>query len=204
MYLGQGESRGEINDEIALEIANGDEVGIRNQIAPAENRGVRGDVGGAEFDEDVEGGEEVDDAARDHQDSGQVVLHGQAVPARHEAEQVEEERIHEQRDQAYGEEDAVPFVHDFAARVQDLPPPFLLPLVDQGGRLRVVHLERWRGSCIIVMVEGWKGAGGKEAEAVKFVKREPNERLICIGWMFMNNYKNGMCDGRTKFKILTN
>lgn len=108
VYLGEGECRGEINDEIALDIANGDEVGI----TPAEDGGVGSHVGGAEFDEDVEGGEEVDDAALDHKDSGEVVLHGEAVAARHEAEKVEEERVHEERDEADGEEDAVPFVDD--------------------------------------------------------------------------------------------
>lgn len=80
----------------------------------------------------MDGGEEVDHCARQHEETGEVVFHTEAVVVEIEADEVEEEGIDVEGDHADGKEDAVPSVDDFAAWIEDLAPPFLLMVVEEG------------------------------------------------------------------------
>lgn len=89
-------SGSEINGEIALQITKGNESRIGDQITPTEDSGIGGNIGSAEFNEDVEEGEEVDDGSGSDEKAGPAVVHGEAIAAGHEPQQVKEEGIHEE------------------------------------------------------------------------------------------------------------
>lgn len=122
-YLGQGEGGEEINDEIGLEVARGDLLGIGDEFFVAVNTRHRGDEGGAEFEDHVEEEEEVGDGAADGDEDAeeQVVLHARLVPGHGD---VEVEGVQKQCRETWVQKRAVPFSYELWPRVQYLVPPW--------------------------------------------------------------------------------
>lgn len=115
-------SGSEINDEVGLEIPDGDLSGVHDKIAAAENPRAGGDEGGAELDEHVEEVEEVGEGADEGDDDGEAVVGREAGVAFDEGE-VEVERVDEERNNADYEEDVVPDGYNVGVRVQNLVAP---------------------------------------------------------------------------------
>ncbi|KAG6395965.1 hypothetical protein SASPL_142099 [Salvia splendens] len=121
--LGEGEGGGEVDDEVGLEVAEGDLAGVHDELAAAEDAGAGGDEGHAELHEEVEEVEEVGDGAEvgDEDGGGDVDVHaGGAVL---NVGEVEVEGVDEEGDQARDQEDVVPQIDDVAVGVQDLVVP---------------------------------------------------------------------------------
>ncbi|GER30386.1 protein-l-isoaspartate methyltransferase 2 [Striga asiatica] len=131
----QGKGGGKIDGEIALQISDGDFVGVLDKVAPSEDSGGGRHIGSAEFNDDVECGEEVNDGAGGDEDPGPREVHGEAMSVDSEAEKVEEERVHEKGDEGRDEENAVPPVDEVAAWVEYLVPPLTVTVPEEGRRV---------------------------------------------------------------------
>ncbi len=85
---------GEINEEIGLQIADGDGGSVHDKLTTAEDAGAGGDKGGAELQDHVEKMEEVGDGPEDGDKDaeGEVYCHagGAADAGDEEIERVEE------------------------------------------------------------------------------------------------------------------
>lgn len=112
----------EIDDEVGLQVADGNFSSVHDQIAAAENPRTGGDEGGAELQEHVKEVEEVGDGAEEGDDDGEAGVVGEASVAADVGE-VEVERIDEESGDADDEEDVVPVRNDVGVRVEDLVAP---------------------------------------------------------------------------------
>lgn len=112
-----------IDDEIGLQVAEGNLVGVHDELATAENPRTGIDIGSAELDDHVEEVEEVGDGAEEGHKDGEVVAGGHARAVAFDAREVEIERVDEESDDAHDEEDVVPMRYDVAVRVEDLVVP---------------------------------------------------------------------------------
>ena len=119
--LRQGQRGDEVEPERPAKVPPGDLVGLDDELAAAEHTRRRRDEGGAEAEQDVRGVEEVqqraDHGERERQRVPELDAHVVLVPLR--ARQVQEQRVHEQRQQAGGQEDLVPQVDQLPARVEE-------------------------------------------------------------------------------------
>lgn len=147
------ESGGEINGEVGFEVADSDLPSVKDKLSLAEDPGSAGDVGGAEFHEDLENREQVDnDAEEDEGEAKRDVDVHTFVLA--DPREEEEEGVDEEADEGSDEEDVVPFEAEVAVGVENLLPPRLLAVV-QERRLREA-VEELGGFDVEVV----HGAGG--------------------------------------------
>jgi len=119
MYLRDGEHGGEVDDEVVLEVADGDLVGVPDELAAAEDAGAGRDEGDAELEDHVGEVEEVGEGADGGDEDADAHVHGDAGGEAVGVEEVEVERVDEEADEAGDEEEAVPPEHDVVARVED-------------------------------------------------------------------------------------
>lgn len=114
------EGGGKIDDEIALEVAHGDLVGVGDKLTAAEDAGTRSDEGDAELEDEMGEVEEVGDGAEDGDATADEGVDLDADGAA-DVEEVEVEGIDEEGDEAGDEEDTVPPEDDVATGVEDAP-----------------------------------------------------------------------------------
>lgn len=120
--LGDRKGGGKIDNEVGLQVADGNQVGVHDEVTAAENPSAGIDIGGAELDDHVEEVEEVGERAEAGDDDGELVVGGQASCVA-DPRQVEIERVDEEGQNAYDEEDVVPMRYDIAVGVEDLVVP---------------------------------------------------------------------------------
>ncbi|KAF7806106.1 putative alpha,alpha-trehalose-phosphate synthase [UDP-forming] 9 [Senna tora] len=116
-YLRERKAGENINEEIGFEIANGDEVGIGDEITEAETAGSV--VGGTEFENNVEDEEEIGEGAEESDEDAEGDVHLHAILFADDGE-IEIERVEEEGGEAGIEEDAVPSVDEFGFGIKDL------------------------------------------------------------------------------------
>lgn len=119
IYLWDWEHGCEVDDEIVLEVAQRDLVGVAYELSAAEHARAGRDEGDAELEDHVREVEEVGDAADDGDGGADAQVHGHARVVPVGVEEVEVERVHEQPHQAGHQEQPVPPQHHVVARVQD-------------------------------------------------------------------------------------
>ena len=129
------EHGGEVDDEVVLEVADGDLIGVPDELAAAEDAGAGGDERGAELEDHVREVEEVGEGAHDGDGDADAHVHRDAGVGAGE-EEVEVHGVDEEADHAGDEEEAVPAEDDLVPRVEDAarrPWPAALGLGGGGG-----------------------------------------------------------------------
>ena len=116
------ERGGEIDDEIGLQVPDGNLSSVHDELATAENPRTRCDKSGPELHDHVEEVEEICDGAKERDGDAQAVVGGEAGGAADGGE-VEVERVDEESNEGGDEEDLVPVADEVAVWVEDLVLP---------------------------------------------------------------------------------
>lgn len=176
--LGNREHGGEIDDEIVLEVSDGDLVGVPDELAASEDARAGRNESRAELEDHVREVEEVGDGAHGGDGDADAHVHLDArLPFG--VEEVEVHGVDEEADHAGDEEKAVPVKDDVVAGVEDAagrPWPAALGLVGGGcgagavveegerraaeGRENVALEEAGHGRC------SWRWASGRRSSCI--------------------------------------